>query len=242
MIKISLEGLEDNVQIHFPSELLRLKSQFQTTGMVTVSDLLDLASAHHVWKYYYYQANNFWDLALYPDDFNDYGGQYNCYRTKPGDPKIPQLESYIRDLNSKGKFSYIYNRTDSTHQILEIFQSQEFIDIIGYITGYQNLKFDPLWTLVSCYDEGHYNGPHIDGINGRVAFVYHLSKDWLPSYGGLFLELSEDQKDTKKVVMPTFNKLVLLNVKGDAKGIPHLVTEVSKGCKNKRLAYTGWYQ
>jgi Rps23 Pro-64 3,4-dihydroxylase Tpa1-like proline 4-hydroxylase len=242
MLEFSFRGLEDSVKVYFTSELLRYKTQFQDTGMVIISDLLDLASAHSIWKYYFNQPTDFWDLALFPDDFNDYGGDYKCYRAKEGDPQINILEPYIRNLNSKGEFSYIYNRTDITYTPLEIFRSQKFIDILGYITGYKGLKFDPLWTLVSCYQEGHYNGPHIDGINGRVAFIYHLSKDWRPGFGGLFLELTEDQKDTKKVVMPDFNKLVLLNVKGDAKGIPHLVTEVSKGCENKRLAYTGWYQ
>lgn len=242
MIEFKIEGLEDKIQAHISPELFKLKKKFQDDGILIISDLLDLASANSIWKYYFDQPQNYWDLALFPDDFNDYGGNYKCYRAKPNDPQINRIEPYVRNLHNQGKFSYIYNRTDDTYPVLDIFKSKQFIDIISYITGYSNLQFDPLWTLVSCYEGGHYNGPHIDGINGRVAFIYHLSKDWLPGNGGLFLELTEDQKNTKNVVMPEFNKLVLLDVKNDSKGIPHLVTEVAKGCNNKRLAYTGWYQ
>lgn len=242
MKTFQISGVENNIIVNFSLYLEELKQEFQEKGMVVIPNLLDQASAEDTWHYYFHQPQEYWDLALYPDDFNDYGGYYNCYRAKIGDPEIERLEPYVRDLNNQGLFSYIYNRTDETYPVLDVFKLDEFIDIISYITGYENLEFDPMWTLISNYESGHYNGPHIDGINGRVAFIYHLSRNWRPGYGGLFLELTEDQKNTKGIVMPEFNKLVLLDVKNDSRGTPHLVTEVAQGTNNKRLAYTGWYQ
>ncbi len=98
-------------------------------------------------------------------------------------------------------------------------------------------------TFVSCYTAGDFNGPHTDGDNGRLAFVYHLSKNWKPEYGGLFLRMEDDFQTVNKVVVPPFNSLTIFDTKGHGtSGTPHLVTEIAQACTNKRIGFTGWYQ
>jgi Rps23 Pro-64 3,4-dihydroxylase Tpa1-like proline 4-hydroxylase len=76
-----------------------------------------------------------------------------------------------------------------------------------------------------------------------VAFVYHLSKDWLPGYGGLFMRMDWDWKTVNKTLSPPFNTLAIFDTSGgDQGGSPHLVSEIAQGCNNKRISYTGWYE
>jgi hypothetical protein len=203
--------------------------------------------AHSLHDYYYNMDKNEWDLALHPDPYYDYGFEntdpliddyYYLYLTKDNDPTIPEREAYAREVNFEGGFSYIYRRTNEFHPYLKWFSSPKFLKIVESITGYTDLEYKLNYNFVSCYEEGHYNGPHTDGDNGRVAMVLHLSKDWKPQYGGVFMRTDWDRLTVNKVVNPPFNTLTMFNVIG---GAPHFVSEVVKGVKNKRIAYTGWY-
>ncbi len=203
--------------------------------------------ANTLHNYYYKRHNDDWDLAIHPDLYHDYetgdidlsvDDYYYLYLTKDNDPTIPEREAYARQINFEGGFSYIYRRTNDFHPYLKWFSSPKFLKIIEQITGFSNLKYKLNYNFISCYEEGHYNGPHTDGDNGRVAMVLHLSKDWQPQYGGVFMRTNEDKLTVNKVVSPPFNTLTMFNVIG---GAPHFVSEIAKGVKNKRISYTGWY-
>lgn len=203
--------------------------------------------ANTLHNHYYNMHKDDWDLAIHPDPYYDYGANltdpliddyYHLYLTKDNDPSLPEREAYARQVNFEGGFSYIYRRTNDFHPYLKWFSSPKFLRIIEQITGFENLEYKLNYNFVSCYEEGHYNGPHTDGDNGRVAMVLHLSKDWRPEYGGVFMRTDRDKLTVNKVVSPPFNTLTMFNVIG---GAPHFVSEIAKGVKNKRIAYTGWY-
>jgi len=165
------------------------------------------------------------------------------YKTQTGDESIPRRLAHCHDLNDKGEFSYVYRRTGDMsvqqHPYLDLFKSEQFRNYLSEITGHQDLEFSEGHSFVSNYESGHYNGPHTDGENGRIAFVFHLSKDWKPAYGGLFLRMDWDWKTINKAICPPFNTLSIFDV---SNGAPHLVTEVAQGIDNKRISFTGWYQ
>jgi hypothetical protein len=226
------------------------KESWEKSKTIVIPNLFPQAQAENLHSFYYNKPKDWWDLILYPDPYFNYEqsnvenpGYYHMYKTKDNDPSIPKRENYIRNLNNEGTFSYMYRRTgdqpDKFHPYLDIFKSKKFTDYISLITGYQNLEYSEGHTFVSCYESGHFNGPHTDGANGRVAFVFHISKDWLPGYGGLFLRMNWDWKTINKAISPPFNSLTMFDVEG---GAPHLVTEIAQGVNNKRISFTGWYQ
>ena len=160
------------------------------------------------------------------------------YLTKDDDPTLPERIQFAHEVNATNGFSYMYRRTQDFHPYLNWFSSPKFISIVENLTGYSKLEYLPSYSFVSCYEEGHYNGPHTDGDNGRVAMVYHLSKDWKPYFGGVFMRMDWGNEVINKAVNPPFNTLTMFNVVG---GAPHFVSEVAKGVKNKRIAFTAWY-
>ena len=223
----------------------KLQDDFSKNNIAIIKDLLQPDIAEYIWSAYFYQSKEFWDLAIYPDPEQksfDQGG-YPVYLCKYDDPNIDQKIKYIRNLNNseRDNFTYTYFRTQKLISYLNLWKLKEFKDKITTVTGFKDLNLDDNMNFVSCYEEGHYNGPHTDGVQGRLAFVYHLSKNWKPWYGGLFVRLDWEWKEADVVLSPPFNTLAIFNVDSKNSGSPHLVTEVAQGITNKRIAYTGWY-
>ena len=230
------------------------REQWEQNKAVNITNLFPDLQANTIHDYYFNQPDDWWDLILYPDPDFDYEqaaidnpGYYHMYKAKTGDPSIPRREAHCRKLNNEGIFSYIYRRTNDLsiqlHPYLKIFQDSRFRSYLSEITGYENLEYIEGSTFISNYGPGHYNGPHTDGANGRIAFVFHLSKDWKPEMGGLFMRMDWDWKTVNKVICPPFNTLSIFDTKWqEQEGAPHLVSEVAQGINNKRISYTGWYQ
>ena len=236
-------------EINIPTPA-KFKEDWEKNRAVTIPNLLPDPQALNVWDYYFNQSDDWWDLIVHPDpDFNydqsrvDNPNYYHMYNSRPGDPTLEYRVNYARNINNQGGFSYYYRRTNNQHPYLQIFQSPKFVQLLESITGYSNLGANVARTFISNYGPGHYNGPHTDGANGRIAFVYHLSKDWLPGYGGLFMGMDWDWKTVNKTLSPPFNTLAIFDTSGgDQGGSPHLVSEIAQGCNNKRISYTGWYE
>jgi hypothetical protein len=240
---------DGNFNINLP-EVLPLKEQWNKVKAINIPNIFPDLQANTIHQYYYNQPDDWWDLILYPDPDFDYEqsridnpNYYHMYKTQNGDESIPRRLKHCHNLNNNGKFSYVYRRTGDMsvqqHPYLDLFKSDQFRNYLSEITGHENLEFDESHPFVSNYESGHYNGPHTDGDNGRIAFVFHLSKDWKPSYGGLFVRMDWDFKTINKAICPPFNTLSIFDV---SNGAPHLVTEVAQGVDNKRISFTGWYQ
>ena len=243
----------EQFQVNIPN-VEQLKQQWEQNRTVNIPNLFPDLQANNLWEYYYSRPDDWWQLPISPDPYFDYNqsriddpGYYHMYYSSPNDPSYKERLDYIHKVNNEGGFSYIYRRTTKERHghftnALAMFEARKFIKLLEYITGYDNLIAEKYNLFVSCYSEGHYNGPHIDGDNGRLAFVYHLSKDWKPEYGGLFMRMDWDWKTVNKVVVPPFNTLTLFDTKWEGKkGSPHMVTEIAQGCNNKRISYTGWF-
>ena len=107
----------------------------------------------------------------------------------------------------------------------------------AFITGQENLRWIQDSTFTSKYEAGDFLYTHTDKDNGRIAFVYQLTKDWLPGYGGLFMRM-DDGVNVDTTILPQFNQLTIFNVEGE--GTPHIVTNVIPGLRKPRMAYSGW--
>ena len=223
------------------------KEIWEKNKAVNVPDLIPQHQLDEIWDYYYTQPNNWWDHVIHPDPFFDYENAdpdyYHMNFLSENDPTFEERDNHARSFNKDGKFSYQYFRTDSNkgkqHPYLSVFQHPTFISFLEFVTGLEDLKVDMNRTFISNYQEGHYNGPHTDGTNGRIAFVFHMTKNWRPEYGGVFMRTDWDYKTVNKAITPVYNTLTMFDTSDG--GAPHLVTEVVKGCDNKRISYTGWY-
>ena len=230
--------------------LTSVKNNWENFKVFNWSSFFPNNVAEVLHNYYFNKHKDDWDLVIHPDPYHNYGnvvdtepvteeGYYHMYLTKDNDPTVPERLKYAKEILNTDGFSYAYRRTLDFHPYLSWFGAQKFINIVENITGYSNLTYLPNYSFVSCYEEGHWNGPHTDGDNGRVAMVYHLSKDWKPYFGGVFMRMNWNNDVVNKAVNPPFNTLTMFNVEG---GAPHFVSEVVQGIRNKRIAFTAWYQ
>jgi hypothetical protein len=86
----------------------------------------------------------------------------------------------------------------------------------------------------SWYLPGDHSLPHQDaGLGRSVAFVWHLTKDWDPRWGGGFFWCPSGI-----TMKPQFNCFTLFNV---TRASAHFVTVVSPYARAKRLSLNGWW-
>jgi hypothetical protein len=96
----------------------------------------------------------------------------------------------------------------------------------------------PIEFGITRYAPGDYALPHSDHSGeddyGRgLAFLWHLTKDWKPAWGGELYWCP-----TQQYVTPEFNTLLLFLVTDRSE---HMVTPVSPFAQGKRLSVTGWW-
>ena len=234
------------MDINFPP-YEKLREEFQKNRAVSISPILTDEAANEVHQYYFNKPDEDWTYIIYPDFVVH--EEYFMPKISFDDPTREDRVKHCRKTLAEGGFAYMYKRTPpgigdyGLHPILKQFYTPRFSQYLSKITGYNNLTTGDENTFVSCYTSGDFNGPHTDGDNGRLAFVYHLSKDWRPEFGGLFFRMEDDFRTVNKVVVPPFNSLTIFDTKGHGtSGTPHLVTEVAQAWNNKRIGFTGWYQ
>jgi hypothetical protein len=91
----------------------------------------------------------------------------------------------------------------------------------------------------SWYLPGDHSLPHCDLVktgedeSRQLAFVWHLTRDWRPAWGGAFFWCA-----TSRYLAPSFNTLLLFAVGHRSY---HFVTHVSPYARSKRLAINGWW-
>lgn len=87
----------------------------------------------------------------------------------------------------------------------------------------------------SLYLPGDHSLPHTDeGSQRRVAFIWHLSKDWRADWGGQLVWCRDGAS-----LVPQFNTLVLFDV---SPASVHFVSAVSAHARGKRLTVNGWWR
>jgi Rps23 Pro-64 3,4-dihydroxylase Tpa1-like proline 4-hydroxylase len=92
-------------------------------------------------------------------------------------------------------------------------------------------------TTASWFAPKGYVLPHSDHRESRVvSFVWHLSKDWRPEWGGA-LHFSKEEAE-HSYVHASFNTLSVFSVHPNSM---HMVTPVSPYATEKRLTWNGWF-
>ncbi|MEZ5543250.1 MAG: 2OG-Fe(II) oxygenase family protein [Pseudomonadota bacterium] len=116
----------------------------------------------------------------------------------------------------------------------EFLKSDRFLEFARAVTGMDEvIKVE---ILAARYSGGDFLMMHNDTQKPerRAAFVFNLSRDWHPDWGGLthFLDVDGTVTDT---YVPTYNSLVIFTVP-----VLHLVSYVMPFAPRPRYSITGW--
>ena len=215
--------------------LLKYKEEFSQTGQVTMKNLFPENQAEQI--YQDYLKSDQFKVAFMAGGFDQNNKPLIEWADK-GTNEYNELTEKAYELASKNIFSYRFSRTNWIQPLLyELWNSKIFTSSIEFITGQEDLKWVKDSTFTSKYEAGDFLYTHTDKGNGRIAFVYQLTKDWLPGYGGLFMRMN-DWVNVDTTILPSFNQLTIFDVTGE--GTPHIVTNLIPNLKNSRMAYSGW--
>ncbi|GAB5522887.1 MAG: hypothetical protein Roseis2KO_07590 [Roseivirga sp.] len=144
----------------------------------------------------------------------------------------------------KGNFSYSFKKPsayrDAKAQGLyarckAFLESECFKSTVAKIAGLNHLKLEN-W-FISKYEEGDFLSKHNDTENGKIGFVFYLSKKWEPSYGGSLEFYLRKTGEHLFSYEPDFNQLLLFAIEND----PPLLHEVLPVKADvERIAISGW--
>lgn len=222
-----------------------LKYQFLKNGIVTINDWLDEEYAEKLWNHLNSMPQDWWNVSSRPS----YDGDMHITRwVEENNDYITKSDNYARQAFSEDKFSYSFRRTNDDHvdgcwceecQFRHDVLSDEVVSFLDYLTGYRVTKINELFA--SWYTDRDFLSPHSDGPNGVLGFVYNLSKDWKPQYGGnLHFQDKMNENLIEKINVPKFNTLTMFDL-ATSMGHMHYVSEVVPNVKSKRLAMAGWW-
>lgn len=167
-------------------------------------------------------------------------------RASMSDEQWAEIQKKITALGARGfQFCYgHYSVSDCNREqcrpnayvntFRDFLKSERFFGFARAVTGKPELR--NIEILAARYSSGDFLMMHNDTQKPerRVAFVFNLSKDWHPDWGGLthFLDNSRNVTDT---YVPTYNSLVLFAVP-----VLHLVSYVMPFAPRPRYSVTGW--
>jgi|Transcript_6493 Rps23 Pro-64 3,4-dihydroxylase Tpa1-like proline 4-hydroxylase len=147
-------------------------------------------------------------------------------------------EDYLPD-GYHYKHNNVYDKSDYPPlctPALEMFDSEESKRFMTELTG-RDCAGETLGSP-SYYEPGDHSLPHTDHVGQRsVAYVWHLSKNWRPEWGGGLYWAQEPLANA--YFHANFNQLVLFSVTPMSS---HFVTTVGPQATEKRLSFNGWWQ
>lgn len=228
-------------------DLEQLAAQFAADDMVVIKNILRPSHADLLAQFFAEQLSEVnWVSSQSVEDAKS----VDLIRTLKNKEEMARNKEKAQEVRGKGKFAFSFDRTHSAQVShspdcpcwlcfleREFFTSPQYKQLLYRITGQDYL----LKTMfASRYQEGDFLTQHTDHLGNRaLAYVLHLSKDWKPEYGGLFLMLNaKDRMQVDKTFVPQFNTLLLFNV--TAHNHPHVVTDVARGVKHARISVAGW--
>jgi Rps23 Pro-64 3,4-dihydroxylase Tpa1-like proline 4-hydroxylase len=226
----------------------KLKYSFLKEGFVIIDDFFQQDYADRVFNHFNNEMPQWWwSVSTRPAPDGEQK-MHNCYYNDENSDLIEEKEKAAREAFAISQFSYIFRRTLDDHvkdcnctecQLRAYLATSE---IHNFITNITDIPVQHSFELfASWYKEGDFLSMHSDGDNGQVGFVYNISKDWRPEWGGMLHFLEEGRPNVvKKVISPRYNALVLFDLSTTA-GADHFVSHVNTS-QAKRLSFTGWFK
>lgn len=215
------------------------KEPFLTNQKLRVCDILSFEEAAHL-----YQAlseNVTFDTAMAVDGKNIVVSAEEWKALK--DEQRKQIYFNLMENAAKGNgFSYgrRYITENEANTVLNNFfsalNSERVLSAMSEMTGVGDLNYASM--QATRFVPGQFLTRHKDVVEqeGRkLAYVFNLSPEWHPDWGGLLQFFNEDGTTTESWT-PNFNTLSLFTVENI-----HSVTYLTPFAKKPRYALTGWF-
>lgn len=119
--------------------------------------------------------------------------------------------------------------------VADLMRSPDMIALLEAVTGISDPSF--VDGQVTSYGVGDFLTGHDDDVTGsrrKAAFVYGLTPQWRPEWGGLLLFHEQGEVEVSGMV-PQFNTLDLFAVPRF-----HSVTQITPAAPRRRYSVTGW--
>lgn len=235
-------------------ELNQLRITFETKGAVTIPHFLSDDAANALEKFFREDMpEDWWSSASYPSQTGEISYIRNFTENKL---QIKESKNYAEKFfyddslanGVSGNLSYHFYRTLGDHvegcwcmecNFRKWLLSTELLDFMEAVSGMRYSSYETLFA--SRYSEGCFLSPHTDQSLGDIGFVFQLTREWRPQWGGVLHFMDDKGKKITGSEVPTFNSLTLFHLP-DKVGKWHYVSHVNPGVKSHRLAYTGWYK
>ena len=225
-----------------------IREEFVNNRVVVIKDFLREDAAEAIHEYFTEDMpSDWWRVSTCP---KIEGGEGFDLTINSEENRGEIARKYLHTLEAfkDNKFAYSFHRTVNDHEdectcmecdIREWLVSEEQISFLNQTIDIPVSSTDEVFAAI--YLPGDYLSPHVDSPNGSVGFVYQLTKDWQPQFGGSLHFLNNETSEVERVEVPTFNTLTLFDL---PKGIGklHYVSHVSPGIEELRLTYTGWFK
>ena len=229
---------------HF-EKISTYKEDFVKNRRVVINNFLEKEFAEKLYNYYTVEMDKRYWCATYMPSLK-FPGDWEWWRNTPENRyNMQQAYQHVCNARDHGMFSYFFYKTMSStmekvnsevyNETMSFFNGSQMIEFINNITDLNITVADK--TFVSRYAENCFLSNHTDVVNGKLAYVCHLTKNWNIDWGGLYLNLSD--LSNIKVINPEFNKLVVFEVINDVS--PHCVTQVVSNSNKERISVSGWY-
>jgi Rps23 Pro-64 3,4-dihydroxylase Tpa1-like proline 4-hydroxylase len=215
------------------------------TGRAVVSEALPPSHAEAAHALLSNQLPAAWTATFAPGR-EPAAGRVDYRDTPSNQAAITAERTAARSWLAAGRFSYHYYRLNTVHAdacscaicaCRASFSAPENLAILSEVTGRSLSQLcSAFW---SWFRAESFLSQHVDTGNGAVGFIYQLTRDWRPEYGGALHFAHETSAGAGVWIANRFNSLVLFDVDSSAKS-PHFVSTVAAGTRARRLALTGW--
>jgi Rps23 Pro-64 3,4-dihydroxylase Tpa1-like proline 4-hydroxylase len=225
--------LNKNYSKEIDQNIITIKNFLQTDFVNKIQE--DIRKIDKTW----------WYVSMLPVDTTNVKENTRYYDGLFYDEKFLQQFAYNIKWFNEGNFGYVFKRNINNHydtcvciqcNLRKYFDSDEIKSELSKIVGEKVTELNE--TFCSKYENGDYLSLHHDKGNGDYAFVFQLTKDWNPSYGGLLNFYSPDTNEIYKTVNPIFNSLTIFKIKNVPNTDHFVSTNVSS---HTRYAFTGWF-
>lgn len=119
-------------------------------------------------------------------------------------------------LASKGEYRF----GEKTKAFMHYLNSQPFLEFLSNLTGIENLIPDPFFDGGGCHQiqpggllkiHADFNKHPKTKLDRRLNILVYLNEDWYEEYGGHFELWDKEMKESKKKILPLFNRMALFS-------------------------------
>ena len=221
-----------------------LGKTFRREGKISIPDILSAESAKTITENLL--ARKEWNLV-----FRNQGKHYDISATgfESLDPEEQAELKQSIYASAQNDFGYMYknypifdlaesgNCDPLLEEFMKFVNSEQVLSTIRRVTALDNIEYAD--AQATRFEPGHFLTSHDDNLTGKnrlAAYVFNLTHDWSPDWGGNLM-FYDKNNNVDQVFVPKLNALSLFLI-----GNQHAVNLVSPFAKRPRLAITGWFR